>query len=481
MLLSSLLGFAALAVGSMVRQGSDCHLYPESTQTGAQAVDDVPSVLQAFSQCGNGGRVIFEDGVFNMKQVLNTTGLRDCDVILKGQLLFSDDIPYWLANSIWVVYQNQHTAWLFGGENVRFIGQGGYFNGNGQAWYTENQNRANQPGRPIAITIHQSKNLTFDGLSFIQPQFWATFVSNSEDVTLNNIIISAHSDDNNGCVNTDGGNTWNSRRVTFENWNVRNGDDCIAVKGNSTDIYIRNVTCSDGNGMTIGSVGEYPNFPDYVENVIFEDVKIRNTMQAAYIKTWQGLPSKHSGNGAGGGGGSGYVRNVTFKNFDIENSALPIQISQCIYNERGTNCDSSKMQLSDITWENFKGTSRYNIAASLHCAKGHPCPDIYFHNVDIKSINETRGYPLTHTDLPFEVFQCANIINQNTTSGIPCNLYAPNNFGQIVHNNVVSPDFGKDKGATTGRLLSWAMNVSHRVVSIAHRVKHTLIPPFIRI
>ena len=476
MLPSLLLGFAALAAGYVVRDGNDCHLYPEKVTHASETVDDTPSIRQAFEQCGHNGRVIFEEGTFNVNQALNTTGLKDCDVILKGELLFSADIPYWLANSIWVVYQNQHTAWLFGGENVRFLGQGGHFNGNGQAWYTQNRNRANQLGRPISITFHKSKNLTVDGLTFKQPQFWATHVWESEDVVLRNIDISAISDDHNGCVNTDGGNTWNSQRVLFEHWNVRNGDDCIAIKGNSTDIHVRNVTCTNGNGMTIGSVGEYLDWPDYVENVLFEDIKTIGTMQSAYIKTWQGLPADHSGNGGAGGGGAGYVRNVTFRNFEIDNVALPIQISQCIYTEHTQDCDSSKLEISEITWENIKGTSRFNIASSIHCAKGHPCPDIYFKDVQISSLNETRGLPAAGTDLQHEVFQCANIVNQNTTSGIPCNLYAPNNFSQLVHRNVHSPKYGQ----TTSKPRSALIHTSHKVVKAVQSVIHSLVPPFIR-
>lgn len=233
--------------------------------------------------------------------------------------------------------------------------------------------------------------------------------------------------------------------MLFENWEVTNGDDCIAVKGNSTDITIRNATCHRGNGMTIGSVGEYANWPDYVENILFEDVKLDSVMQAAYIKIWQGEKSDDSGNGAGGGGGAGYVKNVTFRNFEFTEARLPIQISQCIYTEGSGLCDSSRMYVEGITWENFKGTSSFNIAASIHCVKTHPCPDIYFKDVDIKSVNETLGLPLTNTDLTFEVFQCANIENQNTTSNIPCNWYAPNNFGQNVGGNVKSREYGRDQ------------------------------------
>jgi len=35
------------------------------------------------------------------------------------------------------------------------------------------------------------------------------------------------------------------------------GDDCIALKPNSTDIIIRNVTCYGGTGIAFGSIAQY--------------------------------------------------------------------------------------------------------------------------------------------------------------------------------------------------------------------------------
>jgi galacturan 1,4-alpha-galacturonidase len=221
MLLRAILAFGVpplLATASLVKNGSDCFLYPEGPVETTDAADDAMFIKDAFERCGKNGRVIFEPGVFNVGQVLNTTGLVNCDVILKGELRFSTDIPYWLSHSIWVIYQNQHTAWLFGGENVTFTTEeGGFYNGNGQAWYTQNRNRANQLGRPISLTVYQSKNLTVDGLSFIQPQFWAVHVWESEQVVFRNIYVTATSNDQWGTVNTDGADTCKcySRRYTF--------------------------------------------------------------------------------------------------------------------------------------------------------------------------------------------------------------------------------------------------------------------------
>ncbi|KAK3621011.1 hypothetical protein LTR56_023054 [Elasticomyces elasticus] len=422
MLLQSLIPYATLAAcvsGYVVNNGTDCYLYPESLTHFGQPVDDTPSVVQAFELCGTNGTVIFTNHTFHMDQVMNTTNLANCDVEIIGELLWSTNIPYWLSHSINVGLQNQSTAWLFGGTNVTMTG-GGSFNGNGQTWYTQNRNNGNEPGRPISITFFNSTNLFVDNISIIQPQFWATFVTYSTNVTMTNIYVNATSNDEWGTVNTDGSDTWNSHDIYMANWTVQNGDDCIAAKGNTTKLHVKNATCYGGGGHD-----------DW-------DVRTIGSMDGGYIKTWQGVHQGASGNGDGGGGGSGIIRNITFRNFEVTNVNLPIQISQCIYSETigADTCETSKMNISDVTFENFTGTSRYNVAASLHCAGVHHCRDIYFQNVNIKSVNETLGLPLFNTTLQKEEFQCANIVNQNTTSGVPCNHWAPDNYGQSPSMNV---------------------------------------------
>ncbi|EPS34321.1 putative rhamnogalacturonan alpha-L-rhamnopyranohydrolase [Penicillium oxalicum 114-2] len=429
------LALAAAAAGWVVRQDNTCTLFPESLKNGGQPVDDAPSIEEAFELCGHDGKVVFAaNHVFNVNSVMNTTNLVNCDVSLRGELRFSTDIPYWLSHSYSVVFQDQSTAWLFGGTNVTLKGEeGGWYNGQGQAWYTQNRNQSNQPGRPISITFYNSTNLWVDGLKIIQPQFWATFVWQSRNVSITNFYVNATSNDEWGTVNTDGYDSWNSHDLLVENAVVSNQDDCIAVKGNTTNLLVRNVVCHRGFGMAIGSLGQYPKTPDYVENITFEDVKCINCMEAAFIKTWQGIPEDDSSNGDAGGGGSGLVKNVVFRNFELTNVAMPIQIAQCIYNENAGNCNTSKMAIEDVTWSNIKGTSRYNIAASLYCSDVHPCPGIKFDNIDIQSVNHTLGLPMSNTNLQDEVFQCQNLVNP---SGVPCNRIAPSNYGQVVTSNV---------------------------------------------
>jgi len=119
------------------------------------------------------------------------------------------------------------------------------------------------------------------------------------------------------------------------------GDDCIAIKGNSTNIHAKNITCYRTHGMPIGSVGQFPETPDYVENILYEDVHLINSTNAAWIKTWQGKNQAVTNNGGSGGGGTGYIKNVTFRNFRIENVGQPISITQCVYGSDPSICDTS--------------------------------------------------------------------------------------------------------------------------------------------
>lgn len=72
-----------------------------------------------------------------------------------------------------VGYQNQSSAWIFGGNNVYFNGHGyGTIDGNGQVWYDFNNGTSNYPRRPHAITVWQTTNSLFEGIRFVQSQMW---------------------------------------------------------------------------------------------------------------------------------------------------------------------------------------------------------------------------------------------------------------------------------------------------------------------
>lgn len=100
--------------------------------------DSAPAIIKAFEDCGHNegdarGRVVFKNETYHIKSVMKTTGLRNVDIELHGTLLWDQNIPYWLNNSLPVGYQNQSSAWSFGGENVNWQGFG-YGTLDGKCW-----------------------------------------------------------------------------------------------------------------------------------------------------------------------------------------------------------------------------------------------------------------------------------------------------------------------------------------------------------
>ena len=140
----------------------------------------------------------------------------------------------------------------------------------------------------------------------LQPQFWAFFAWRSSNVSLTNYYTNATT--NNAkytTFNTDGFDSWNTDTILIENATVVTDDDCVAAKGNTINMLVRNVTCYGSTGVTIGSIGQYPATPDYVSNITFEDVTCIDGFNYAYVKTWQSAPEDQTENGDAGGGGGG--------------------------------------------------------------------------------------------------------------------------------------------------------------------------------
>ena len=128
--------WVSATLGYVTQNGTSCYVYPESVEDAGQTVDDAPSVIQAFQQCGTNGSVILTNNTFHINSVMNTTNLLNCDVSLYGEMIWSTDIAYWRSHGYPVGLQNQSTAWLFGGTNVAFRGYGqGRLNGQGTQWF----------------------------------------------------------------------------------------------------------------------------------------------------------------------------------------------------------------------------------------------------------------------------------------------------------------------------------------------------------
>jgi len=159
--------------------------------------------------------------------------------------------------------------------------------------------------------------------------------------------------------------------------------------------------------MVIGSIGQDSSKPDFVDNVVFENVHLTHSSNAAWIKTYSGR---------------GHVRDVTFRNISFTNVNQPIYLTSCIYSSG--NCDSAQIAISNIRWEDISGTSQYNVGAGIHCSAATPCQNLTFSGIDITQYSGGGA----------DQFLCSNIANQ-ATSGLGCTGACPANWAQQLSGN----------------------------------------------
>lgn len=165
--LSNLWLLAVPALAGMTKNGTLCTVTPSGS------ADDSTSLMDAFKQCGQNGQIEITSGDYNIAKVMDVLNLKNCDISMRGKFTWSDNLQYWINNSIDVTYQGRSTAWRLGGENFTLQGHGEtLFFGNGQKWYDKNQNGSNMKGRPISLTLWKAKNAWIDGITWRQVQFW---------------------------------------------------------------------------------------------------------------------------------------------------------------------------------------------------------------------------------------------------------------------------------------------------------------------
>lgn len=55
--------------------------------SGTNTTDDAPAIIEAFKECGHGGKVLFQNTTYYVNTVINISGLNDCEIDLQGTLL----------------------------------------------------------------------------------------------------------------------------------------------------------------------------------------------------------------------------------------------------------------------------------------------------------------------------------------------------------------------------------------------------------
>ncbi|KAH7088790.1 pectin lyase-like protein [Paraphoma chrysanthemicola] len=307
--------------------------------------DDSAAIKAALKSCNNGGTVVL-DKTYTIGSLLQTTDLSNVAIELTGTINLSANINYWSQNGFQLNYQNAYTAWTIGGSNIHIYG-GGTYSGSGDTWY-----KAGKTG-PIPWVIYNAQHVRVENIKQVQSPFWHNLVYGSSDVTFDNIDLHSIQSDGSQAQNTDGWDIYRSDSVSITNSHIVNGDDCVSFKPNTTNALVQNLYCQGSHGISVGSLGQYAGVTDIVANVLVKNVTMVNAENGARIKAFGGSASATSTKG----GGSGYVKNITFQDFTVQNVDLPVVINQC-YETSATTCASypSKVTISDVHYINVTGT-----------------------------------------------------------------------------------------------------------------------------
>ncbi|CAL9763487.1 unnamed protein product [Musa acuminata subsp. burmannicoides] len=325
--------------------------------------DAAKAFLAAWAAaCGSNqpATIIVPSGGFLVSQALfsgpcSNTGMR---MFIKGTLM----APAGYSDSTqWITIKYVEGLSIYGGR----------LDGRGQAFWACKNARRSCPYGATSLTIGQSKNLLLSGIRLVNSELFHMSIFASSGITLQGATITAPGDS----PNTDGIHIQMSSFVTITGSTMRTGDDCISMGPGSTDVWIENIKCGPGHGISVGSLGGAAQEAG-VQNITVRAVEFTGTQNGLRIKTWA-KPS------------NGFVKGVTFEHAVMKNVQNPIVVDQN-YCPGTVNCPgpSSGIKISQVKFNDVHGTSATQVAVKLDCSPSNPCTGIELQDIKLTYQNE---------------------------------------------------------------------------------------------
>ncbi|XP_021612587.1 polygalacturonase-like [Manihot esculenta] len=256
---------------------------------------------------------------------------------------------------------------------------GGILDGQGTALWSCKASGKNCPSGATSIEFSNSNNIQINGLASQDSQKFHIVINGCNNVKVQDVKVSAAGNS----PNTDGIHVEQSNGVTILNSKIGTGDDCVSIGPGTTNLWIENVACGPGHGISIGSLGKELE-EDGVQNVTVKTCTFSGTENGVRIKSW-GRPS------------TGFAKNILFQHAVMTNVQNPIVIDQN-YCPGDKNCPNqqSGIKISDVTYQDIHGSSATEVAVKLDCSKKNPCTGI-----------ELEDVKLTYNNRPAEA-SCTN-------------------------------------------------------------------------
>lgn len=211
--------------------------------------------------------------------------------------------------------------------------------------------------------------------------------------------------------NTDGVNFYGGHDQSFTNSVVHNGDDCVSVVpvGEFTDtcingdptqeacrggnVYVKNITCLGGHGISIGGVRH-----GTVSNVTFENM------------TATGPPGNTQGKYSSGGlrvksypNSTGEVYDILYSDILLDGVYMPLQLlgRYCPWPCKTPDGNQS-VYFHNITFRRIRGAGRSATQANFACSPYAPCRGILLDDVVLGQQYGTKAtVNCAHADVEF--------------------------------------------------------------------------------
>ncbi|KAI6696036.1 hypothetical protein NL676_023746 [Syzygium grande] len=230
----------------------------------------------------------------------------------------------------------------------------------------------------LNLEISNSQNILVSGLSSLNSQMFHIVINACQNLKMQGVKVSASGTS----PNTDGIHIGASTGVTILNSKIGTGDDCVSIGPGSNNLWIENVACGPGHGISIGSLGKDQQ-EDGVQNVTVKTVTFTGTQNGVRIKSWA-RPS------------NSFARNILFQHAIMNNVQNPMIIDQNYCPNSGCPNQASGVRVSDVTYQDIHGTSATEVAVKFDCSSEYPCTGIKMQDVKLSYRNQVATASCAH-------------------------------------------------------------------------------------
>lgn len=294
-------------------------------------------------------KVVVPSGTYKLKQA---TFEGPCKAPVEVQIQGTLQAPKDRSSDTWVAFRSIDMLTVLGG---------GTFDGQGT--------HGSKDGDIKDIRFSSVTNSLIKDITSLDSKKFHIGVSDCTNVVFHHLTITSAADS----ANTDGINIASSTRINVTHTNIATGDDCISVGEGTNQLLVTNVTCGPGHGLSIGSLGYYPDEKPVV-GVTIMNCTLTGTTNGVRIKTWPNSP------------GQSTASYILFEDIVMVNVENPIIIDQnyCSGDEdRCKHQTPSEVQISNVKFKNIRGSSATLVGVNLACSSTVPCQDVELDDIDL--------------------------------------------------------------------------------------------------